>query len=45
MEVFFKRRVANTRELILPQLPYLIVYRILERLVILNILHGAQKWP
>lgn len=39
-------RLENTRELILPRLPYLIVYQIAEeRLIVLNVLHGAQRWP
>ena len=39
-------RVENTRELVIPRLPYLAVYQVLQdRIVILNILHGAQKWP
>jgi addiction module RelE/StbE family toxin len=39
-------RVENTRELIVPRLPYLVVYQVFEeRLVILNVLHGAQRWP
>lgn len=39
-------RVENTRELVVPRLPYLIVNRILgERLLILNIMHGSQRWP
>lgn len=39
-------RVENTRELVLPSLPYLVVYQVFEeRLVILNVLQGAQRWP
>jgi len=39
-------RVENTRELVIPRLPYLVVYQISEeRLVVLNVLHGAQRWP
>lgn len=39
-------RIENTRELIIPQLPYLVVYQVLNnRVVILNIVHGARKWP
>ena len=39
-------RKANTRELILSDLPYLVVYRIQQDAVeILRILHGAQNWP
>jgi addiction module RelE/StbE family toxin len=39
-------RIENTRELVLPRLPYLVVYQISEeRLVVLNVLHGAQRWP
>jgi plasmid stabilization system protein ParE len=39
-------RLENTRELVLARLPYLVVYQGLEeRVVILNVLHGAQRWP
>jgi addiction module RelE/StbE family toxin len=39
-------RIENTRELVLPRRPYLVVYQISEeRLVVLNVLHGAQRWP
>jgi addiction module RelE/StbE family toxin len=39
-------RLDNTRELVVPRLPYLVVYEIFEeRLVVLNVLHGAQRWP
>jgi toxin ParE1/3/4 len=38
--------VPGTRELILPGLPYLIVYRLQGgRVEILRVLHGRQKWP
>jgi toxin ParE1/3/4 len=39
-------RIENTRELVMPGLPYLVIYQVSENLVlILNIVHGAQKWP
>ena len=39
-------RVKNTRELVVARLPYIVVYQVFEeRLVILNVLHGAQRWP
>jgi toxin ParE1/3/4 len=39
-------RIENTRELALPRLPYIVVYRAFEdRVLILNIVHGAQRWP
>jgi toxin ParE1/3/4 len=39
-------RVEGTRELALPPLPFVVVYRIVEDIVeIANIIHGAQKWP
>src|SRR5439155_1162659 len=38
--------VSKTPELVIPRLPYVVVYRIFEeRLLILNIVHGAQRWP
>ena len=39
-------RVEGTRELPLPPLPFVVVYRIREGIVeIANVIHGAQKWP
>ena len=39
-------RVEGTRELPLPPLPFVVVYRVLKDLVeIANVVHGAQKWP
>lgn len=39
-------RVEGTRELPLPSLPFVVVYRVLERAVeIANVIHGAQRWP
>jgi addiction module RelE/StbE family toxin len=35
----------ETRELVLPSTPYIVVYEILEETIFLvTILHGAQKW-
>ncbi len=39
-------RVEGTRELALPPLPFVVVYRVLKDIVeIANVIHGAQKWP
>ena len=39
-------RRQDTRELVLPPLPFLAVYRIRGDVIeILRILHGAQNWP
>jgi addiction module RelE/StbE family toxin len=39
-------RIENTRELVIPGLPYIVVYQLLkDHIVILNIMHGAQRWP
>ena len=39
-------RVDGTRELVLPSLPFIVVYRVLEHVVeIVDIIHGAQRWP
>ncbi len=39
-------RRPDTRELVLPNLPYIIVYRAEESAAtVLRILHGAQMWP
>jgi len=39
-------RIGDTRELVLPRLPYILVYQpFAERVLILNVIHAAQKWP
>ncbi len=39
-------RVHGTRELVVPQTPFIAVYAIEKgRVVILALYHGAQKWP
>jgi addiction module RelE/StbE family toxin len=39
-------RVAGTRELVVPNTPFLAVYAIdRDRIVILAIYHDAQRWP
>jgi addiction module RelE/StbE family toxin len=39
-------RVDNTRELVIPPLPYILVYQVSgERIAILSVVHGAQRWP
>jgi toxin ParE1/3/4 len=39
-------RVAGTRELVVVGTPYIVVYRVEpSAVVILRILHGAQRWP
>jgi toxin ParE1/3/4 len=40
-------RVEGTRELPLPPLPFIVVYRVLEQadaIEIVNVIHGAQRW-
>jgi toxin ParE1/3/4 len=41
-------RVESTRELPLPPLPFIGVYRVIaaaDIVEIINIIHGAQRWP
>ncbi len=39
-------RVASTRELVVPGLPYIVSYRLREhRVQILRVLHAARNWP
>jgi len=39
-------RVVGTRELVAPQTPYVIPYRVRrDRLELIAVLHGHQKWP
>jgi toxin ParE1/3/4 len=41
-----KGRVEGTRELPLPPLPFVVVYRVRKDIVdIANVIPGAQKWP
>ena len=39
-------RIVGTRELVIPNAPYIIPYRIRgERLELISFFHGRQKWP
>ena len=45
-------RIAGTRELVVPRLPYVAIYRIVEaprstasEVEVLRVLHGARRWP
>lgn len=39
-------RVEHTRELVIPNTPFIVTYRIVDEYVdILAIIHGARKWP
>ena len=39
-------RIAGTRELVMPGLPFIVAYRTTTSTIdILAILHGAQRWP
>ncbi|MBL8174225.1 MAG: type II toxin-antitoxin system RelE/ParE family toxin [Bryobacterales bacterium] len=39
-------RVVGTRELVIPDTPYIIPYRIRDdRLELVAVFHGRQKWP
>ena len=39
-------RVLGTRELVIPNTPYVIPYRVRrDRLELIAVLHGRQKWP
>src|SRR5438552_4045354 len=41
-------RVRDTRELVLPNLPFIVVYRVRESadaVEIAGVIHGAQQWP
>lgn len=39
-------RVAGTRELVVPDTPYVIPYRVRgDRLEVIAVFHGRQKWP
>jgi toxin ParE1/3/4 len=39
-------RVIGTRELVIPDTPFIIPYRVAhERLELIAVFHGRQKWP
>jgi toxin ParE1/3/4 len=39
-------RVQGTQEIAFPPLPFLAIYEVREeQIVVLRILHGAQRWP
>lgn len=39
-------RVVGTRELVVPETPYIIPYRVRHgRLELIAVFHGRQKWP
>ncbi len=41
-------RLDGTRELVIPRTAFLLIYRIdkkAQKVEILRLLHGAQKWP
>ncbi len=39
-------RVPGTRELVIPQTPYIVPYRVHgEAIQILRVYHGARRWP
>jgi toxin ParE1/3/4 len=39
-------RVEGTRELPVPSLPFLVIYRVTQDAVeIADVIHGAQRWP
>jgi len=39
-------RVVGTRELVVPDTPYIIPYRVRrDRLELIAVFHGRQKWP
>jgi toxin ParE1/3/4 len=39
-------RIVGTRELVIPGTPYIVPYRVKgERLELIAVFHGRQKWP
>jgi toxin ParE1/3/4 len=38
-------RVAETRELVFPSLPFIAVYEVDSEVTVLRILHAARLWP
>jgi addiction module RelE/StbE family toxin len=38
-------RIRGTRELVLPDIGYVIAYRVRDNVEILAVMHGAREWP
>jgi addiction module RelE/StbE family toxin len=39
-------RVQGTREVVFPPLPFVAIYEVRDdQIIVLRILHGAQRWP
>ena len=39
-------RVPGTRELVIPNTPYIVPYRVIDNTIqILRVYHGARRWP
>ena len=39
-------RIEGTRELVVPGLPYVLPYRVVdEEILIISVIHSKQKWP
>ncbi len=40
-----KGRDQTTRELVIGKTPYVVGYRVTDRIEVMAVLHGAQDWP
>mgnify|MGYP004528519523 CR=1 FL=1 len=38
-------RVEDTRELVLPKTPYIVVYRVRSAIEVVAVLHSSREWP
>ncbi|MNE46890.1 Plasmid stabilization system protein [compost metagenome] len=38
-------RITGTREIVLPDIPYIIPYRVRQDIEIITVMHTSQKWP
>ena len=38
-------RAAGTRELVFPDLPYVVAYRVTDKVEVLAVVHMAREWP
>lgn len=38
-------RISDTRELVVANTPYIVIYRLRDRVEILAVIHGSQRWP
>lgn len=38
-------RAVGTRDLVFPDLPYIVAYRVTDKVEVLAVVHMAREWP